>query len=236
MKAYNTLPLTLAALLATSGLHAITILDSGHTDVGIAYEDGEWNLHAGVHGTGGEHIEYDPADVVFYGNDDIRITLSGSSSLSFLGEAGDNVWIFPQTQETDILFLGLSTEEITSGLFSGDITLTLDSVSGPGDFILYQFSGSEGVATVYLDSSDGVGDSMLLSSGTHAHYNWAFTEEGLYSVTFQASGILSDGNVFTESGLVTYTFGINQVPEPSTYALIAGGLALGLVIRQRRRR
>lgn len=211
--------------LAAAPCFGQMILSEDHADVGVAYEGGDWELHVGIEDelNPGEHIELEPGNVLFYGDGAILESAPGSGPFAFLGGAGDDVWIFPQTENPDALFLGLSTEEVSASDFVGNIDFSLVSVSGPGDFILYQ-TDSFGSPTVYMNSSDGfASDNVALSPGAHAHYNWAFTAEGVYEVTFQASGVLNDGfDTPTMSAPTTYRFGINQVPEPGHYALFAG--------------
>ncbi|HAQ58169.1 MAG TPA: hypothetical protein DEA16_02000 [Opitutae bacterium] len=87
-----------------------------------------------------------------------------------------------------------------------------------------------------VDSSDGFNDTLILKIGSHAHYNFAFTAEGLYNVTLTASGILNEGSqTLSTSDPATFLFGVNAVPEPSAFALIAGGMTLGFAAMRRRR-
>ena len=76
-------------------------------------------------------------------------------------------------------------------------------------------------------------DIFVLPTGGHTHVNWAFSAPGTYTVSFEASGTLVDGNAFVTSGPVGYTFQV--VPEPSTWALLGVSFA-GFILWQRRRR
>ena len=62
--------------------------------------------------------------------------------------------------------------------------------------------------------------------------NWAFSTPGTYEVDFEAAGTLVDGNVFTASGPITYTFSVAAVPEPGSASLLALG-GLGLLFARR---
>lgn len=224
--------------MAAAPCFGLTILTVDHADVGIAYEDGAWDLHVGIEDeeNPGEHLELEPANALFFGDDTIQILAPGSGPFAFLGNEGDPVWIFPQTEDPNALFLGIAAEEVKPADFIGNLTLSLISVTGPGGFILYQ-NDVVNNPTVLMDSRDGfASDSVALSIGGHAHYNWAFTEEGLYEVVFQASGVLNDGlNTVSFSAPTAYQFGINQVPEPGHFALIAGLALLGAAWRFRAR-
>ncbi len=228
--------LGLAALL-TTGLasQAQTTLWEGHTDVGIVYEDGGWNLHIGRHDDI-PPIEYAPNEAIL-GVDIVgaHSTVPANPQFSFLGTAGSPVWILPEVQNPILLFLGFGTEELPDGLFVGDqVTMSLQAVRGPGQFSVYEV-GMFGSPTVFMNSGNGItgADSIVLPAGGHQHANWAFSTPGTYEVDFEAAGTLVEGNVFTASGPITYTFSVAAVPEPSALSLLALGGA-GLLAFARR--
>jgi surface-anchored protein len=228
--------LGLAALL-TTGLasQAQTYLWEGHTDVGIVYEAGAWNLHIGQH-EATPPMEYAPHEAIL-GVDlaAAHTTVPADPQFSFLGAAGSSIWMLPQVQDPAQLFLGFGTEELESGLFVNDlVTLSLRDVRAAGQFAVFE-NDMFGTPTIFMDSGDGLtaADSIVLPAGGHQHVNWAFTAPGRYEVDFEASGTLVDGNIFTTSGPITYTFEVTAVPEPTTGALLAlGALGLGAVARR----
>lgn len=227
-----------AFILLTSHSHGQLTYPFGHADIGIAYEGGDWDPHFHDEETG---LEYEPSEVVIFGSEansaNFKLAAPGTGPFAFLGASGADVFIFPQVEDSGLPFLGIAAEEVDPSDFVGDITINLTGLSGPGSFFLYQTDGF-GSPTVFFDSSDGIdaSDVLTIGIGSHAHYNWAFTGEGIYSVTMTASGILNDGfDTFSASAPATFTFGVNQVPEPSAYALIAGILVLGICAQRRRR-
>ena len=122
-------------------------------------------------------------------------------------------------------FLGIGIEELVPGdWIGGTVSLKLVSISGPGDFLLWQDDGFGG-ANVFFDSA---GDSFTLAAGSHTHYNWGFTEKGTYGLEFEISGNHVDDGIQSASGL--YTFQV--IPEPTTTLLGAFG-ALALLCRRR---
>jgi surface-anchored protein len=209
--------------IAAQNLNAQTLLTEGHTDVGIVYEDGGWNLHIGQH-EAIPPMEYAPNEAVL-GVDIFAAsnTIPANPQFSFLGTAGSPVWILPQVQNPALLFLGFGTEELPSGLFVNDeVTLSLKAVRAPGQFAVYE-SGQFGSPNVIMNSGDGitVADSVVLPAGGHRHVNWAFSTPGIYEVDFEATGMLVDGNIFTSSGPTTYTFSVAAVPP--TLAVTSAG-------------
>lgn len=227
--------LGLAALL-TAGLtaQAQTPLYTGHTDVGVAYdaEANEWELH--VHDEE-DDTEYFPAtDALLMVNYQAHTTVPAGAQWSFLGSPGSSTWILPNTENPDLLFLGIGSEEIEDGVFAGNsLSLTLKNVTGPGQFAMYDFDVF-GDPTVRWNSADGFGDSLTLATGSHSHFNWAFSAPGDYIVTLEAAGI-STLNGATSSGDVNYLFRVVAVPEPGVTSLAGAGALAGWWVRRKRR-
>jgi surface-anchored protein len=230
MKCHLTALLAATALTSLS-LPAQTTFDEGDTDIGIGYDlINGWDLH--VHQEEPPPgIEVEPADALLQINGSAQTTVPAGAQWSFLGTAGSPVWILPNVNTTGLLYLGWATEEIISGVFVNDeVTLSLKSVNGPGDFSVY--SVSFGNPNVRMNSGDGLSgaDALVLPTGIHQHFNVAFTAPGAYKVGFEASGTLVSGNTFTSSGDVDYFFAV--VPEPSAAALIGVGMASLLIARR----
>lgn len=236
MKTIRMKTLLAASLCATTALtlNAQAYLWFEHADVGVNYEDGAWDLHVHHHDLG----EFEPSHAIL-GVDILAAsnTVPSGAQWSFLGNPGSPVWILPQTENHDLLFLGLGTEELASGIFVGNqVTLSLKAVSGPGNFSIYQ-TDMFGAPTVFMNSGDGItaSDAVALTAGGHSHVNWAFGAPGAYQIAFEASGTLAAGNVFTSSGDVTYAFEVAAVPEPGSLVLLALG-SLALLTRKRKAR
>lgn len=204
-----------------------TVVDAQHADVGIPFIGGSWDLH--VHGE--EVGELAPEDALLYGNADTHLVMPNLPQYAFTGAAeGDDLWVLPQVQNSNVIFLGYGAEEMDAGDIvsmsdwnPGDprganvsgkwIKIELIAVRGPGDFSMWS-SDSFGNPIVFFSTADGgitAGDVVYVPAGGHSHFNWGFTAVGEYEVDIRAS---------------TYI-----VPEPSTGALFAMGL---LLIRPRK--
>lgn len=225
----------MAALLAAASLTAAmalttaspasadppTVLDVAHVDMAVAIEeDGSFFPHA--HDEDND-LEYQPSDVIFQAKPNSE-TVSPGGAYSFLGPAGTPVWILPQVQDPDLLWLGYATEEIESGVVEGDVVdWTLLDVDGPGDFHLFT-TGAFGEPTILFDSPDGFADDVLpVPTGVHAHANWSFGAEGTYTVTVQYDAVLVEGSEPISTGPVAYTFVVGELPPPPAGSCVAPG-------------
>ena len=162
--------------------------------------------------------EYEPGDLI------VVVPELSVTTLSSV-----NYYWLPETEldasANGTPFLGIGIEELApSDWVGGAVSLKLVSISGPGDFLLWQDDGFGG-ANVFFDSA---GDSFTLAAGSHTHYHWGFTEKGIYELGFEISGNHVDDGLQSASGL--YTFQV--VPEPTTAMLGAFG-ALALLRRRR---
>jgi surface-anchored protein len=160
-----------------------------------------------------------------------------------LGAVTDNVWILPESS-TEALAKNApwTGPAVASSAYSqfdnlqgaiddpddllGNVMWTLTHVAGPGEVALW-VNDQFGNPNIWMASGDGLdpvggADTILLGSGGN-HNNWAFTDLGLYHLTFQWD-VEVNGTPLRESA----TFAFNVVPEPASLALLClgGGLAL----------
>jgi surface-anchored protein len=179
------------------------VLAEGAVDApGIAFEDGEWDLH--VHDEEAD-IEYEPDCAVLKAKDEAETVVPADPSFAFLGSAGDPVWVLPQVEDPELLYLGYATEEIGAGVLEGDaLDWSLVDVDGPGAFIAYSVDGF-GEPTVLFDSTAPLPQVQTIPTGAHTHINWAFTAPGPYTVTYQADATPVGGSPVS-SGPVGYSF------------------------------
>lgn len=215
---------------------------SGHGDIGLEGDGGvlELEYHVGegeaaiVDGVEVFDTGYEPDELqvgVFHRqvinstNTELLdgLGISSGDSLSFL----TNSEIQAESLGTPVL--GFGAEELDSSDW-GDVTFSLTGISGPGDFSLYQADGLGGANFFMSTALGGItsDDSVTIPAGIHDDYIFAFTEEGIYNLTIEASALyIPDNEVRTTSS--TFTF---VVPEPST--AILGLLGFAPLLRRRR--
>lgn len=137
-----------------------------------------------------------------------------------LGQAGDPLWVLPQSQNPLILFVGLSAGGVPPGTFDGPLELRLVGCEGPGSFFLWQ--SEFGSLQFFMNTHDGVGpeDWFPELPGGHSHANWGFTTNGVYRLTLVASGRRLGESTNVQSAPTPVTFHVEPLPPtPSPFGL-----------------
>ena len=116
------LPLLMATASALAA-QAQAVINSGHVDIGIAFESGNWDLH--VHQEEPVEAEFAPDEVILQVGASAQTSVPADPSFSFLGNAGDPVWVLPKSENPELLFLGIGAEELDPTDWTGGITLSL---------------------------------------------------------------------------------------------------------------
>ena len=197
----------LIAGLLTTGLTALAgkvTLSTGHTDVAVVYDNGEFLMDVSYDET---ETSYDAKDVVLRVGGGAVTTVPSDPLYGFLGSAGQAVWILPQVQDENLLFLGFGSDDLPQGIFQNDtVHIHLTKVKGPGQFAMFGYD-SFGLPFVVMNTRDGIdaADTYPFVAGSDAHFNWAFSAPGKYHVTFETTAMLLDGTVIS-TGEATYTF------------------------------
>ena len=207
-----------------------TFIASGPVDIGIAYGNQTFDLH--VHREEPVSQEFSPTEAVFAVGPAAAGVSPGGAFTGFLGTLGTPVWILPTAENAQLPFLGFGTEELVAGDWSGNISLSLKAVSGPGTFSVWGVGGF-GTPNLKMSTVNGITeiDRLVLVPGSHGHFNVGFSAPGDYFVTLEASGTpLIDG--FRTSDSATYRFQV--IPEPSTSALALTGAGVAALAFRRR--
>ncbi|WP_166347481.1 TIGR03773 family transporter-associated surface protein [Phytoactinopolyspora limicola] len=160
-------------------------------------------------GSAADHTFYAPADVLTQVKPEAESTVPAGDAYTFLGAAGDPIWLIPETQDPEIVWAGWSTEELSRGEFQGDtVDIRMLDVDGPGTLEVFQTVGFGDVARIF-SSEDSLAPRRQ-GVGQHVHANWAFSVEGSYTVTFEVSGTLAGGQTVS-SGPVRYSFVVGEL-------------------------
>ena len=107
------------------------------------------------------------------------------SDLSYdvLGPVGTATYVLPETQNSDIVWPGLSTEGIDYAALPDGADLTLHLAQAPeGARVAFFQGGTFGAgAKVHFDSTKGDGV-VHTTEATHMHGNWVFSTPGTYRI------------------------------------------------------
>ena len=184
------------------------VRSDGHGDVSINYSENQWQLGLRLDSPPGIHP---PEEWIVALDQNTKLSIPDDADFGFLGEAGNPIWVFPQVSREGTWFLGVSTDEIESGIFAENrFDMLLSSVEGPGDFVTWR--AGTGQVEVLLNSRDGIDETdqiELRAGGGHLHKNWGFTSPGTHFVGFQMRGTLAGASEPITSDEQLYRFAVN---------------------------
>ncbi|TFD54738.1 hypothetical protein E3T55_02825 [Cryobacterium frigoriphilum] len=198
---------------ATQCVAGGTILSAGHVDYASRLVNGR--LQSLIKdGSTQSTVWREPSQVVLWLKPSSRVTLP--AGYSSIGTVGSSIWQIPQTQNTNLVWLGWNTESLSSAQASGPVTFSLDAVDGPGSVNVYLNGEFGGVKSVVFAN----GGTHSVDLGKHVHGNWAFSAEGIYHLTFTQSVTLASGQVSRDTA--TLTVAVGDV-DPATAFAGSGG-------------
>ena len=145
----------------------------------------------------------------------VRPASLSDASYDVLGPVGAATYVLPETQNSDIVWPGLSTEGIDYAALPEGADLTLHLAQAPaGARVAFFQGGTFGAgATVHFDSTKGDGV-VHTTEATHMHGNWVFSAPGTYRIEVRArSGerVLTEPQAFT----VIVRGGHHEQPDPA---------------------
>ena len=113
----------------------------------------------------------------------VRPASLSDASYDVLGPVGTATYVLPETQNSDIVWPGLSTEGIDYAALPEGADLTLHLAQAPeGARVAFFQGGTFGSgAKVHFDSSKGDGV-VHTTEATHMHGNWVFSAPGTYRI------------------------------------------------------
>ena len=145
----------------------------------------------------------------------VRPASLADASYDVLGPVGAATYVLPETQNSDIVWPGLSTEGIDYAALPEGADLTLHLAQAPaGARVAFFQGGTFGAgAKVHFDSTKGDGV-VHTTEATHMHGNWVFSAPGTYRIEVGArSGerVLAEPQSFT----VIVRGGHHEQPAPT---------------------
>ena len=113
----------------------------------------------------------------------VRPASLSDPSYDVLGPVGTATYVLPETQKSDIVWPGLSTEGIDYAALPEGADLTLHLAQAPeGARVAFFQGGTFGAgAKVHFDSTKGDGV-VHTTEATHMHGNWVFSAPGTYRI------------------------------------------------------
>lgn len=165
-----------------------TVITAGHIDMAPRLIDGK--LVLGLRDdTQAPPVWRSFDDVVLKMGTAAKMPAPEDKKFAFLRTpAGADLWVIPQVEIANTPWLGWSTQHpsVVEGIKRG-VTLKLDSVQGPGEFIGFLQPGNF-ADPKHLWGGDGGAGSIWVDLNTHTHTNWVFTKPGAYALTLTATG------------------------------------------------
>jgi putative ABC transporter-associated repeat protein len=191
------------------------VLEQGHIDFGPTLATGKWKIQ--IHDDTGD-VSYwrMPSDVVMHVNDKAIMPMPSGDTYSFIGEQpGTPLWVIPQTQNPDVVWVGWNTQEprVMDQLQRG-MTLSLDGVQGPGDLDVYLENGNMGAPQLVWTNKKPYPQNSWIEVNAHTHVNWIFHKQGVYKVKITASGDLKNGQHVSDTD--TLRFAVGNATDPQT--------------------
>jgi putative ABC transporter-associated repeat protein len=191
----------------TSETGAAEVVADGHFDYGPVAESGVLTARV-KDDRDGTPTWRDPAGYVFHLTDAARTTPPAGSGYDFLGSGP--VWTIPLTQSPGVPWIGWNTQHPSvPAAVAGDITMTLESLEGPGRLAVYGQDPFGGIGDRHFGTVEGFPRSTTVPvgrSGVHVHAVWAFTAPGAYSAEFSFSGTV-DGRPLSAKSTLAFHVG-----------------------------
>lgn len=218
---------TILSLIVCAGLGSAVIAQGKpiifdqHADINAFYNGSTWQvtLHDWDWG-----LYRDPSKTWVFCGPAARATWPSGSQWSFFSNPGAGVWVMPQGSKPKVPYFGVATDLMPGNYFDSYfnndprinrqgrfIKYSLVSVQGPGQFAVWQVDGF-GSPTAWMTTKDGIGasDCLFNLEGGHTHFNWGFSDAGVYKIGFQVSAF-KNGNLVS-SPTTFVTFGVERLP------------------------
>lgn len=172
----------------------------------------------------GSGVKQDPANVILHVNRYAKT--NATQRLDFIGK---EAWLLPQTQDERVLWPGWDTNGIRDSA-AKQVTIHLDKITAPAEGKISVFTSDlSGQPQPILDSKHLIiedGDTIT-TNASHAHFNWVFTEPGVYRMTAHVTSEVDSASITTPSVVYTWIVDDNASlsPEEAMAAIKAADMA-----------
>ncbi|MCC5828610.1 MAG: choice-of-anchor M domain-containing protein [Phycisphaeraceae bacterium] len=188
----------------------------GHVDKALRYEHGQlrW-VYMFDSGAVLDGTPVPSAGTIFETDQVVTVVpefreIASPFDIPFLGvQVDDPIWTLPPNFVPGVPELGFDTGNLVATDWSGKMTLSLESVSGPGEFAIWQTTGP-GQFVHYWSSLEPYNTPFEAFVPDHTHFSMGFTAPGYYQVELKVLGTLVGGQEI--SGINTFTFRVEPVP------------------------
>jgi hypothetical protein len=200
------------------------VLVSEHVDLNLIYASGSWDLQP----RDSDNVQSYPGHQALLHVDQVaKVSMPGLSEYSFIGATpGHNIYVLPQTQDPKLLYLGFAGYGVpprtfdvydataeSNGRAAGTaewVKISLASVKGPGEFSLWQSTAfGEPIPLISTaQPQDTPGNNLWIIADGHTHYNFGFTERGLYQIDLRPSGYIN-GQLVQAANPVSIYFNVD---------------------------
>lgn len=211
----------ISAFTASAAVDGPVLLARQHVDLRILYAPGTTNELFLVAHDGDQATNYVSTQVVLGVRAPAETVIP--PGFEIFGDPGSPFWILPASQDPELLYLGVSAEGLPRNTFEEPLSVQLVDVTAPGWFFAWQFDPN-GTLNLNMDSRDGIGPADVIQPivGSHAHFNWGFSSNGLYGVTFRVEGRLRGATTNLLAVNTTFQFAVEPLPpEPATLSAVA---------------
>lgn len=173
------------------------VIAEGHVDLGPRFVDGKWTIQ--LRDDTGDPVVWRPLEnVVVQATDEAELSVPADPAYSFLGKAGQKVWVIPQVQQAGVVWPGWNTQDTeVATRVDREVTWSLNGVDGPGTFTLFLNSDFGKPAPVF-DSRKPYPQETGIDVNTHVHGNWTFSTAGTYLLDISMTAKLTDGTTVTD--------------------------------------
>jgi putative ABC transporter-associated repeat protein len=198
------------------------VVTDGHVDVGPRFLDDEWTMLA-RDDREVPSVWRDPERTVLHLGDPAVLPAPEGPDYEFLGvEPGTPLYVVPQTQAPDVVWLGWNTQdpEVVDAIEQG-ATLRLDGLDGPGELFVFLQEGVSGPPNVLWNSAEPLPQELWMEVNTHVHANWVFTEPGIYQLDVTMLADLADGTTAEDGSTLVFAVGEDTDPAEALAAVAA---------------